>query len=145
MTEHTFLTSSAEHNNKISQAEFYTLYLQSLDDAEYRPTVNDEQHFHLAKLLIDRGYEPDLSGLNLRNLDFTRADFTALDLQHTDFRGAILNHADFRGATNVQIIMDTSTKFYGAQLTAAQLLEFQAAINQNPTPASDMDMTLNPV
>ena len=112
---------------KISQMEFYHLYLQTLDDAIYRPTINGEMFFYLAKLLIDRGYAPDLSYLNLRNLNLFRADFTGLNLKKTDLRGAMCNYADFRGATNVRCITDTSTKSYGAKLTQGQLIELHAA------------------
>lgn len=112
---------------KISQKEFYHLYLQTLDDPTYRPTINGDMFFYLAKLLVDRGFAPDLSHLNLRNLNLLRADFTGLNLKKTDLRGAMCNYADFRGASNVRCITDTSTKSYGAKLTQGQLIELHAA------------------
>ncbi len=111
---------------KISQLEFYQVYLQTLDDVAYRPNINGEMFFYLAKLLVDLGYAPDLSYLNLRNLNLFRADFTGLNLKKTDLRGAMCHYADFRGATNVHCLTDTSTKLSGAQLTQGQLLALHA-------------------
>lgn len=124
---------------KISQIEFYHLYLQTLDDPVYRPTINGEIFFYLAKLLVDRGYAPDLSHLNLRNLNLFRADFTGLNLKKTDLRGAICNYADFRGASNVRCITDTSTKSYGAKLTQGQLIELHSAKEENFSSTDLMD------
>lgn len=114
------------NSKKITQAEFNQLYLHSLDDPVYRPLVDGKRHFRLAQLLKDFDFALDLSGLNLRNLNFRYADFEGVCLDDVDLGGSICTHADFTGVSCLSVRADGNTKFYGAKLTDAQLLQLQA-------------------
>ena len=118
------------HNNKITQAEFNSLYVLSLDSPIYRPLVDGKRRFLLAELLLDSGFSADLRDLSLRNLDLRYAEFGGIQLDGADLRGAICNHADLTGVPCLSIKTSGLTKFYKAKLTDAQLLRLQATPKQ---------------
>jgi len=125
MSDPESLRTSAK-NNKITQAEFDQLYVNSLDSKTYRPVVEGERHFYLAKLLSDHSYSLDLTDLSLRNLDFTYADFTGVRLDGADLSGSRCNYATFTGVSCCNIIADENTKFYGVKLTDLQLSQLRS-------------------
>lgn len=107
---------------RITQREFIALYLRTLDDPIYRPLVNGQRHFRIDLLLMNYDFEPNLSGLSLRNLSFRYADFSHISIDETDFGGALCHWADFSKAHFNTICFDQNTRFYEAQFTTEQLL-----------------------
>jgi|GEM_PF-1453708 hypothetical protein len=108
---------------KITQTEFDFLYITTLDSPVYRPIIDGVPHFHLAQLLQDQGYAPNLASLSLRNKNFRHTDFSNIHLEHADLSGAICNHADFSNVSCLNIKADDNTQLYNAKLTDVQLLQ----------------------
>jgi len=105
----------------ITQKEFVGLYLSTLDDYIYRPLVNNQRHFRINKLLQDYGYALDLSGLNLRNLNFRCADFSGLNLKGADLRGAACNWASFSKAKIEGVLFDAQTRLFESNFAEHQI------------------------